>query len=168
MIPFCPPGLRGAMAFALSIRDTATYARQMMFSTTLLIVFFTVWVCGGGTMPMLTFMSIPWGVMTFDLILGHLSVLWCYFLFFRVGVDTDQDTSVSAYRMLYKTGITTGNNTFSLIRLQPCLTVHYGGIPNTRVPGPSECGITLTTSILHTLDSINTVFEHQGAPSIHF
>lgn len=47
------------MAFALSIRDTATYARQMMFSTTLLIVFFTVWVCGGGTMPMLSFMSIP-------------------------------------------------------------------------------------------------------------
>ncbi|XP_075878438.1 sodium/hydrogen exchanger 6-like [Nelusetta ayraudi] len=55
-------GLRGAMTFALSIRDTATYARQMMFSTTLLIVFFTVWVCGGGTMPMLTFMSIPVGV----------------------------------------------------------------------------------------------------------
>ncbi|KAG7220095.1 hypothetical protein INR49_008989 [Caranx melampygus] len=52
-------GLRGAMTFALSIRDTATYARQMMFSTTLLIVFFTVWVCGGGTMPMLSFMSIP-------------------------------------------------------------------------------------------------------------
>uniref|UniRef100_A0A8C4LBV6 Sodium/hydrogen exchanger n=1 Tax=Equus asinus asinus TaxID=83772 RepID=A0A8C4LBV6_EQUAS len=40
-------GLRGAMAFALAIRDTATYARQMMFSTTLLIVFFTVWVFGG-------------------------------------------------------------------------------------------------------------------------
>ncbi|XP_055004180.1 sodium/hydrogen exchanger 6-like [Boleophthalmus pectinirostris] len=55
-------GLRGAMTFALSIRDTATYARQMMFSTTLLIVFFTVWVCGGGTMPMLSFMSIPVGV----------------------------------------------------------------------------------------------------------
>uniref|UniRef100_A0A672ZVL2 Sodium/hydrogen exchanger n=1 Tax=Sphaeramia orbicularis TaxID=375764 RepID=A0A672ZVL2_9TELE len=55
-------GLRGAMTFALSIRDTATYARQMMFSTTLLIVFFTVWICGGGTMPMLTFMSIPVGV----------------------------------------------------------------------------------------------------------
>uniref|UniRef100_A0A8D0ANZ3 Sodium/hydrogen exchanger n=1 Tax=Sander lucioperca TaxID=283035 RepID=A0A8D0ANZ3_SANLU len=52
-------GLRGAMTFALSIRDTATYARQMMFSTTLLIVFFTVWICGGGTTPMLTFMSIP-------------------------------------------------------------------------------------------------------------
>uniref|UniRef100_A0AAQ6AB00 Sodium/hydrogen exchanger n=1 Tax=Amphiprion ocellaris TaxID=80972 RepID=A0AAQ6AB00_AMPOC len=39
-------GLRGAMAFALAIRDTATYARQMMFTTTLLIVFFTVWVFG--------------------------------------------------------------------------------------------------------------------------
>ncbi|CDQ93051.1 unnamed protein product [Oncorhynchus mykiss] len=64
-------GLRGAMTFALSIRDTATYARQMMFSTTLLIVFFTVWVCGGGTTPMLSFMSI------------------------RVGVDSDQDSSVT-------------------------------------------------------------------------
>jgi len=52
------PGLRGAMTFALSIRDTATYARQMMFSTTLLIVFFTVWICGGGTTPMLSFMSV--------------------------------------------------------------------------------------------------------------
>uniref|UniRef100_A0A8C5DW36 Sodium/hydrogen exchanger n=1 Tax=Gouania willdenowi TaxID=441366 RepID=A0A8C5DW36_GOUWI len=65
-------GLRGAMTFALSIRDTATYARQMMFTTTLLIVFFTVWICGGGTMPMLTFMSIP------------------------VGVDSDQENSSSA------------------------------------------------------------------------
>ncbi|XP_054481257.1 sodium/hydrogen exchanger 6-like [Anoplopoma fimbria] len=65
-------GLRGAMTFALSIRDTATYARQMMFSTTLLIVFFTVWICGGGTTPMLSFMSIP------------------------VGVDSDQDNSNSA------------------------------------------------------------------------
>uniref|UniRef100_A0A3B5AKK5 Sodium/hydrogen exchanger 6-like n=1 Tax=Stegastes partitus TaxID=144197 RepID=A0A3B5AKK5_9TELE len=64
--------LRGAMTFALSIRDTATYARQMMFSTTLLIVFFTVWICGGGTMPMLSFMSI------------------------RVGVDSDQENSSSA------------------------------------------------------------------------
>uniref|UniRef100_A0AAX7UPZ7 Sodium/hydrogen exchanger n=1 Tax=Astatotilapia calliptera TaxID=8154 RepID=A0AAX7UPZ7_ASTCA len=65
-------GLRGAMTFALSIRDTATYARQMMFSTTLLIVFFTVWICGGGTTPMLSFMSIP------------------------VGVDSDQDNNSGA------------------------------------------------------------------------
>ncbi|XP_044289025.1 sodium/hydrogen exchanger 7 isoform X2 [Varanus komodoensis] len=60
-------GLRGAMAFALAIRDTATYAHQMMFSTTLLIVFFTVWIVGGGTTPMLSWLNI------------------------RVGVDPDQD-----------------------------------------------------------------------------
>ncbi|CAL8356240.1 unnamed protein product [Merluccius merluccius] len=64
-------GLRGAMTFALSIRDTATYARQMMFSTTLLVVFFTVWICGGGTTQMLSCQRI------------------------RVGVDADQDNSVS-------------------------------------------------------------------------
>ncbi|KAJ8407190.1 hypothetical protein AAFF_G00288660 [Aldrovandia affinis] len=63
-------GLRGAMTFALAIRDTATYARQMMFSTTLLIVFFTVWICGGGTTQMLSCLHI------------------------RVGVDSDLDNSV--------------------------------------------------------------------------
>ncbi|XP_076877325.1 sodium/hydrogen exchanger 6a isoform X1 [Brachyhypopomus gauderio] len=63
-------GLRGAMTFALSIRDTATYARQMMFSTTLLVVFFTVWICGGGTTQMLSCQRI------------------------RVGVDADQDNSI--------------------------------------------------------------------------
>ncbi|KAM9455958.1 sodium/hydrogen exchanger 6b isoform 2-T2 [Clarias gariepinus] len=55
-------GLRGAMTFALSIRDTSSYARKMMFSTVLMIVFLTVWVCGGGTMPMLTLMNIRVGV----------------------------------------------------------------------------------------------------------
>ncbi|XP_036082360.1 sodium/hydrogen exchanger 7 isoform X2 [Rousettus aegyptiacus] len=60
-------GLRGAMAFALAIRDTASYARQMMFTTTLLIVFFTVWIIGGGTTPMLSWLNI------------------------RIGVDPDQD-----------------------------------------------------------------------------
>ncbi|XP_068508504.1 sodium/hydrogen exchanger 6a [Syngnathus scovelli] len=64
-------GLRGAMTFALSIRDTATYARQMMFSTTLLVVFFTVWFCGGGTTQMLSCQRI------------------------RVGVDSDQENSTS-------------------------------------------------------------------------
>uniref|UniRef100_A0A8C7ZTB2 Sodium/hydrogen exchanger n=1 Tax=Oryzias sinensis TaxID=183150 RepID=A0A8C7ZTB2_9TELE len=71
-------GLRGAMTFALSIRDTATYARQMMFSTTLLIVFFTVWICGGGTTPMLSFMSI------------------------RVGVDSDQEHTDGSLRRCTK------------------------------------------------------------------
>uniref|UniRef100_A0A4W3JJF7 Sodium/hydrogen exchanger n=1 Tax=Callorhinchus milii TaxID=7868 RepID=A0A4W3JJF7_CALMI len=51
-------GLRGAMTFALAIRDTANYARRMMFTTTLLIVFFTVWVFGGGTTPMLSYLRI--------------------------------------------------------------------------------------------------------------
>ncbi|XP_067416061.1 sodium/hydrogen exchanger 7 isoform X2 [Emydura macquarii macquarii] len=64
-------GLRGAMAFALAIRDTATYSHQMMFSTTLLIVFFTVWIIGGGTTPMLSWLNI------------------------RVGVDPDQDPPAS-------------------------------------------------------------------------
>ncbi|KAM9788834.1 LOW QUALITY PROTEIN: sodium/hydrogen exchanger 6-like [Neosynchiropus ocellatus] len=84
-------GLRGAMTFALSIRDTATYARQMMFSTTLLIVFFTVWICGGGTMPMLSFMSIPVHA-------GHLhplAGLTCAGLSSRVGVNPDQENSSS-------------------------------------------------------------------------
>uniref|UniRef100_A0A674PIR8 Sodium/hydrogen exchanger n=1 Tax=Takifugu rubripes TaxID=31033 RepID=A0A674PIR8_TAKRU len=77
-------GLRGAMTFALSIRDTATYARQMMFSTTLLLVFFTVWVCGGGTTPMLSCQRIRW---VFNAPGGN----QCCFL----GVDSDQDNPVS-------------------------------------------------------------------------
>uniref|UniRef100_A0A8C5DYS0 Sodium/hydrogen exchanger n=1 Tax=Gouania willdenowi TaxID=441366 RepID=A0A8C5DYS0_GOUWI len=92
-------GLRGAMTFALSIRDTATYARQMMFTTTLLIVFFTVWICGGGTMPMLTFMSIPYVcVLVVNGILYH-PFFWVTItapLFHRVGVDSDQENSSSA------------------------------------------------------------------------
>uniref|UniRef100_UPI00358E2D40 sodium/hydrogen exchanger 6-like n=1 Tax=Myxine glutinosa TaxID=7769 RepID=UPI00358E2D40 len=60
-------GLRGAVAFALAIRDTETEAQQAIFTTTLLLVFFTVWVMGGGTTPMLSWLHI------------------------RVGVDPDQD-----------------------------------------------------------------------------
>ncbi|XP_051567651.1 sodium/hydrogen exchanger 7 isoform X1 [Myxocyprinus asiaticus] len=80
-------GLRGAMAFALAIRDTATYARQMMFTTTLLIVFFTVWVFGGGTTPMLSWLHIRVGESSTAeeerlLRLGN---------YVRVGVDSDQD-----------------------------------------------------------------------------
>uniref|UniRef100_A0A7N6BBC4 Sodium/hydrogen exchanger n=1 Tax=Anabas testudineus TaxID=64144 RepID=A0A7N6BBC4_ANATE len=73
-------GLRGAMAFALAIRDTATYARQMMFTTTLLIVFFTVWVFGGGTTPMLSWLHISCSCF-----------LSTFLLCCRVGVDPDQD-----------------------------------------------------------------------------
>ncbi|KAF4801798.1 Sodium/hydrogen exchanger 9 [Turdus rufiventris] len=65
-------GLRGAIAFALAIRDTNSQPQQMMFTTALLIVFFTVWVFGGGTTPMLTWLQI------------------------RVGVDPDEDLKAKA------------------------------------------------------------------------
>ncbi|XP_062988245.1 sodium/hydrogen exchanger 9 [Elgaria multicarinata webbii] len=55
-------GLRGAIAFALAIRDTESQPKQMMFTTTLLIVFSTVWVFGGGTTPMLTWLQIRVGI----------------------------------------------------------------------------------------------------------
>ncbi|KAF7711943.1 sodium/hydrogen exchanger 7, partial [Silurus meridionalis] len=82
-------GLRGAMAFALAIRDTATYARQTMFTTTLLIVFFTVWVFGGGTTPMLSWLHIrsdSYRSSDFLFISHHTSLS-----FYQVGVDPDQD-----------------------------------------------------------------------------
>uniref|UniRef100_A0A674E2P4 Sodium/hydrogen exchanger n=1 Tax=Salmo trutta TaxID=8032 RepID=A0A674E2P4_SALTR len=106
-------GLRGAMAFALAIRDTATYARQMTFTTTLLIVFFTVWVFGGGTTPMLSWLHI------------------------RVGVDPDQDLqqfsktkqeSAWLFRLWY---------TFDHNYLKPMLT--HSGPPLTTTL-PSCCG----------------------------
>ncbi|NWS12725.1 SL9A9 protein, partial [Pachyramphus minor] len=65
-------GLRGAIAFALAIRDADSQPKQMMFTTALLIVFFTVWVFGGGTTPMLTWLQI------------------------RVGVDPDEDLKAEA------------------------------------------------------------------------
>uniref|UniRef100_A0A1X7TRM6 Sodium/hydrogen exchanger n=1 Tax=Amphimedon queenslandica TaxID=400682 RepID=A0A1X7TRM6_AMPQE len=42
-------GLRGAIAFALAIRNTETEERQLMFTTTLVIVLITVLICGGFT-----------------------------------------------------------------------------------------------------------------------
>lgn len=57
-------GLRGAIAFALAIRNTESQPKQMMFTTTLLLVFFTVWVFGGGTTPMLTWLQIRWVTMS--------------------------------------------------------------------------------------------------------
>ncbi|NXR01822.1 SL9A7 protein, partial [Sagittarius serpentarius] len=80
-------GLRGAMAFALAIRDTATYSHQMMFSTTLLIVFFTVWIVGGGTTPMLSWLNIR----VRDHVPSVEEMSESRWLYFRVGVDPDQD-----------------------------------------------------------------------------
>ena len=55
-------GLRGAIAFALAIRNTQSQARQLIFTTTLVIVMGTVLVCGGFTTLMLQFLRIKWGL----------------------------------------------------------------------------------------------------------
>lgn len=43
------PGLRGAVAFALAIRNTETYARQLMLTTVLIVAIVTVIFNGGLT-----------------------------------------------------------------------------------------------------------------------
>ncbi|KAJ4435707.1 hypothetical protein ANN_18323 [Periplaneta americana] len=55
-------GLRGAMSFALAIRNTVSDARQAMLTTTSLVVIWTVIVHGGATMQLLTWFKIPVGV----------------------------------------------------------------------------------------------------------
>ena len=72
-------GLRGAIAFALAIRNTVgglktilapqlftrqvNESRQMILSTTLLIVIVTVIVNGGSTMSVLSWLGVPTGVL---------------------------------------------------------------------------------------------------------
>ncbi|XP_012278653.1 sodium/hydrogen exchanger 7 isoform X3 [Orussus abietinus] len=55
-------GLRGAMSFALAIRNTVSVARQAMLTTTSLIVILTVIFQGGATTQMLSWLNIPVGV----------------------------------------------------------------------------------------------------------
>lgn len=52
-------GLRGAMSFALAIRNTVSEARQAMLTTTSLIVIVTVITQGGATNFLLKFFNIP-------------------------------------------------------------------------------------------------------------
>lgn len=55
-------GLRGAMAFALAIRNTITTKDQTIFTTTLLICYLTVWILGSGSSFMLDKLQIKVGV----------------------------------------------------------------------------------------------------------
>ena len=51
-------GLRGAIAYALAIRNTASEARQHMLSATMVIVLVTVMICGGFVTPLLQLLKI--------------------------------------------------------------------------------------------------------------
>ena len=51
-------GLRGAIAFALAIRNTETEVRQLIFTCTLVIVLVTVLINGGFTTLMLQLLKI--------------------------------------------------------------------------------------------------------------
>nr|XP_054771253.1 sodium/hydrogen exchanger 9-like isoform X1 [Lytechinus pictus] len=55
-------GLRGAIAFALAIRNKATYGQELILTTTLIIVLVTVVFCGGLTTQMLAWLKIRVGV----------------------------------------------------------------------------------------------------------
>ena len=51
-------GLRGAVAFALAMRNTESVPRQMMLTSVLIVVLVTVIFNGGATMSMLSFLKI--------------------------------------------------------------------------------------------------------------
>lgn len=51
-------GLRGAMAFALAMRNTSTQARKLILTTTSVIVIITVIICGGLTDKMMKWLNI--------------------------------------------------------------------------------------------------------------
>ncbi|XP_055948633.1 sodium/hydrogen exchanger 6-like isoform X2 [Argiope bruennichi] len=55
-------GLRGAMAFALAIRNTLSDQRHLMLTTTSVIAIVTVIVCGGFSTQLLAWLGIPVGV----------------------------------------------------------------------------------------------------------
>ncbi|XP_013067642.1 sodium/hydrogen exchanger 9-like isoform X9 [Biomphalaria glabrata] len=66
-------GLRGAMAFALAIRETDSEGKQLMASATMIIVLSTVILCGGFTTPMLQWLQIRVGVDETDTEMHHMA-----------------------------------------------------------------------------------------------
>ena len=55
---FVISGLRGAVAFALAMRNTESVPRQMMLTSVLIVVLITVVINGGATMTALSFFKI--------------------------------------------------------------------------------------------------------------
>ena len=51
-------GLRGAVAFALAMRNTESVPRQMMLTSVLIVVLVTVIINGGATMSVLSLLKI--------------------------------------------------------------------------------------------------------------
>ena len=66
-------GLRGAIAFGLSVNLTLTPSRNIIRTTTQIIILVTVIISGGSTVNVLKWLNIPTG--TFELILSYVYVL---------------------------------------------------------------------------------------------
>lgn len=84
-------GLRGAMSFALAIRNTVSEARQAMLTTTSLIVIVTVIVQGGASNFLLNWLNIPW-VAENKMIFQCLKSVIIFDGFRSVGVEDETDT----------------------------------------------------------------------------
>ena len=68
-------GLRGAIAFALAIRNTDNEQQRLLFSTTLVIVITTVVLCGGLTTQMLEWLKIRSASLFLQISIMHAHVL---------------------------------------------------------------------------------------------
>jgi sodium/hydrogen exchanger 9 len=74
-------GLRGAIAFALAIRNTLSQSRQTLLTTTSVIVIVTVMVCGGGTSQLLNWLNIPYVFTTLIPMFEQRTYKTLYFVF---------------------------------------------------------------------------------------
>ncbi len=88
-------GLRGAMAFALALRNTVTEVRQLFFTTTCVITITTVIINGGMTVPVLTFLQVfakfQIGKACSSYFLQVQSKVLTKFLSFQIPVGTQED-----------------------------------------------------------------------------